>query len=140
MPFWSLSTGGSQDTWTVLELMTLAWRLVGSPGTAKNERKKLELQKSFSICRKKSRGQTKKVEKLKIHFYSGQDRITNLKKCKLCQKTLSLNMRSRERDKKACKYGTFRDFWFFIGFHRSISSVFITNYFFGVAQIYRIYM
>ena len=41
MPFWSLSTGGSQVTPTVLELMTFAWRFVGSPGTKKIMKKKI---------------------------------------------------------------------------------------------------
>ena len=39
IPFWSLSTGGSQETSTVLELMTEAFKLVGSPGTRKFDKK-----------------------------------------------------------------------------------------------------
>ena len=35
MPFWSLSTGGSHETSTVLELTILAFKFVGSPGTKK---------------------------------------------------------------------------------------------------------
>ena len=43
MPFWSLSTGGSHVTPTVLELMTFAWRFVGSPGTKKIMKKNIKL-------------------------------------------------------------------------------------------------
>ena len=42
MPFWSLSTGGSHETSTVLELTILAFKFVGSPGT-KNWNNKLVL-------------------------------------------------------------------------------------------------
>ena len=55
MPFWSLSTGGSQVTPTVLELMTFAWRFVGSPGTKKNNKEK------FKLCAKNPNEKKRKI-------------------------------------------------------------------------------
>ena len=79
MPFWSLSTGGSHVTPTVLELMTFAWRFVGSPGTKKIMKKilnyllKILLKKDKSKIREiKKRGDTVRKLKKKIRTKTKQ--------------------------------------------------------------------
>ena len=80
MPFWSLSTGGSQVTPTVLELMTFAWRFVGSPGTKKIMKKNIKLFAKNPIMKKekskireiKKRGDTARKLKKKIRTKTKQ--------------------------------------------------------------------
>ena len=76
MPFWSLSTGGSQVTPTVLELMTFAWRFVGSPGTKKIMKKNIKLFAKNPIM-KKEKSKIREIKKKRRYCTKTKEKDKN---------------------------------------------------------------
>ena len=76
MPFWSLSTGGSQVTPTVLELMTFAWRFVGSPGTKKIMKKNIKLFAKNPIM-KKEKSNIREIQKKRRYCTKTKEKDKN---------------------------------------------------------------